>query len=293
MLIAIIIYNTEHIMKIKKITAVLLSAAVLTGTYSLTACSDDGEDDLIGFDIELAKAVSDELGVDVSFRLIKWENKEFELKSKSIDLIWNGFTITADRLEQMQIGTPYMNNKQVAVIRKSDSGKYTSFDNISSARFAFETGSAGQNAAEERGYANTVALDAQMTALVEVKSGTSDIALLDSVLANFYCNSDAAFSDLTIIKDLEFTVEQYGIAARKGDVGTIDKINTALSVLQDSGKLQSIADKYGLTSELCSVTYESRWNDLTPEQRSGWEYIAGKGKFVVGYTLYAPIAYKE
>ena len=186
MLIAIIIYNTEHIMKIKKITAVLLSAAVLTGTYSLTACSDDGEDDLIGFDIELAKAVSDELGVDVSFRLIKWENKEFELKSKSIDLIWNGFTITADRLEQMQIGTPYMNNKQVAVIRKSDSGKYTSFDNISSARFAFETGSAGQKAAEERGYANTVALDAQMTALVEVKSGTSDIAILDSVLANFY-----------------------------------------------------------------------------------------------------------
>ena len=280
-------------MKIKKITAALLSAVALTGAFSLTACSDNGEDDLIGFDIELAKAVSDELGVDVSFQLIKWENKEFELKSKNIDLIWNGFTINADRLEQMQVSTPYMNNKQVAVIRKSDSAKYTSFDNISSARFAFEAGSAGQSVAEERGYAKTVALDSQMTALIEIKAGTSDIAILDSVLANFYCNSDSGFSGLMIIKDLEFTVEQYGIAARKGDVGTIDKINTALSDLQGAGKLRSIADKYGLSSELCNVTYESRWDELTSDQKAGWEYIANKGKFVVGYTLYAPIAYKE
>lgn len=277
-------------MKIKKLTAAVLSAVAITGAMSLSACAES-ERELIGFDIELAKAVAGELGVNVEFQLISWSNKEFELNSKNIDLIWNGFTINDERLQQMQISTPYMNNRQVAVIRKADENKYTSEDDIAGASFAFEGGSAGQDVAEERGYKNTVALNAQIDALTEIKAGTSDIAILDSVLASYYCSSDTSFSDLTIIKDLDFTVEQYGIAARKGDVGTIDKINTALSALQGSGELKAIADKYGLSSELCNVSYESKWDELTAEQKSGWEYIVANGKFTVGYTLYAPIAY--
>ncbi|MDE7165023.1 MAG: transporter substrate-binding domain-containing protein [Clostridiales bacterium] len=280
-------------MNIKKVTAVLLSAVALSSTFSLAACSDDNGAELIGFDVELAKAVAVELGVKVDFQLIEWSNKEMELNGKTIDLIWNGLTITDERRAEMEIGTPYMNNKQVAVIRKADKGKFTTFDNIKSANFSFEKGSAGQDVAEERGYAKTVALNAQVDALTDVKAGASDIAILDSVLANFYCNSDASFSDLMIIPDLDFTVEQYGIAARKGDVGTIDKINTALYALQSSGELNRIAEKYGLKSELCDVTYESKWDTLTDVQKSGWKYIEDKGTVVIGYTLYAPIAYKE
>lgn len=279
-------------MKIKKLTAVLLSAVALSSTLSLAACSDDKED-LIGFDIEFAKAVASELGVEVKFQLISWNAKEMELKGKTIDLVWNGLTITDDRKAEMEISTPYMNNKQVAVIRKADKAKYTSLDNIKSAKFSFEDGSAGQEVAEANGYAKTVALGAQVDALTDVKAGASDIAILDSVLANFYCNSDSSFSDLMIIKDLEFTVEQYGIAARKGDVGTIDKINTAMFALQTSGELNKIADKYGLKSELCDVTYESKWDELTDAQKSGWKYIEDKGTVIIGYTLYAPIAYKK
>lgn len=278
-------------MKIKKVTAILLSAVALCSTFSLCGCSGD-EQKLVGFDVDLAKAVGNELGVKVEFQLISWSNKEIELKGKTIDLIWNGLTITDDRKAEMEIGTPYMNNKQVAVIRKADKGKYTSLDNIKSAKFSYEEGSAGEDVAKEKGYAKTVALGAQVDALVDVKAGASDIAILDSVLANFYCNSDTSFSDLTIIKDLEFTVEQYGIAARKGDVGTIDKINTALYTLQTSGELNKIADKYGLKSELCDVTYESKWDTLTDAEKAGWQYIVKKGKVVIGYTLYAPIAYK-
>lgn len=279
-------------MKFKRIAAAALGAVMLASSAGLAACSDDKQE-LIGFDVELAKAVATELGVKVEFQLIEWRNKEIELKGKTIDLIWNGLTISDDRREQMEISTPYMNNKQVAVIRKADKNKYTSFDDISSAAFAFESGSAGEDVALERGYKNTVGLNGQVDALTEVKAGSSDIAILDSVLANFYCNSKTSFSDLTIINGLDFTVEQYGIAARKGDVGTVDKINTALYTLQQSGELGRLADKYGLSSELCDVTYTSVWDSLDAEQKAGWEYIVGKGGFTVGYTLYAPIAYKE
>ncbi len=186
-----------------------------------------------------------------------------------------------------------MNNKQIAIIRKSDRNKYTSLENIKNAKFAYEEGSAGQNVAKANGFTKVAGLKAQMDALMEVKAGTSDIALVDSVLGNFYCSADTSFSNLMIIPDLVFAVEQYGIAARKSDIGTIDKINTSLAKLQANGELAKLAEKYGLKSELCDVSYESKWDTLTDEEKAGWNYIVEKGNFVVGYTLYAPIAYEE
>lgn len=277
-------------MKKKIIVALLLCVITLTGVFAFAGCKPT---ELVGFDIELAKLVAKDLGVDVKFQLISWSAKETELSSKNIDLIWNGLTIDDGRLEQFCISSPYMNNKQIAIIRKKDKDKYTNIDNIKDAKFAYEEGSAGQDVAKDNNFAKVAGVGAQMDALVEVKSSTSDIALVDSVLGNFYCNADTSFSDLMVIPDLVFTTEQYGIAARKSDVGTIDKINTSLAKLQANGELKKLADKYGLGSELCDVSYESKWDTLTDEEKSGWNYIAQKGNFVVGYTLYAPIAYEE
>lgn len=280
-------------MKKKIIVALLLCMITLTSVFAFAGCdtTTDGSK-LEGFDIELAKLVAQDLGVSARFRLISWGAKEMELKNKSIDLIWNGLTITDERMEQFCIGTPYMNNKQIAIIRKADSEKYTNLDNIKNAKFVYEEGSAGQDVAEANNFANATGLGAQVDALIEVQAGTSDIALLDSVLGNFYCKEGTDYADLMIIPDLVFTVEQYGIAARKSDIGTIDKINTSLAKLQANGELAKLAQKYGLESELCDVSYESKWDTLTDEEKSGWDYIVSKGRFVVGYTLYAPIAYE-
>ena len=276
-------------MKKRIIVALLLCVITLTSVFAFAGCKTE---QLVGFDIELAKLVAKDLGVEVKFQLISWSAKETELSSKNIDLIWNGLTIDDGRLEQFCISTPYMNNKQIAIIRKKDKDKYTNIDNIKNAKFAYEEGSAGQDVAKDNGFTKVAGVGAQMDALVEVKSSTSDIALVDSVLGNFYCNADTSFSDLMVIPDLVFTVEQYGIAARKSDIGTIDKINTSLAKLQKNGELKKLAEKYGLASELCDVTYESKWDTLTDEEKAGWNYIKEKGNFVVGYTLYAPIAYE-
>ena len=104
---------------------------------------DSGE--LVGFDIELAKAVAEKLGLNVEFKEIEWNSKEALLSGKSIDCIWNGMTITEERLANMEITIPYLNNKQVAVIRVADKDKYTSTDNMSDAIIAAEAGSAGES----------------------------------------------------------------------------------------------------------------------------------------------------
>lgn len=111
--------------------------------FAPIAYEKDGE--LIGFDIELAKAVADFLGIDVEFKIINWNTKEAELSSGSIDCIWNGMTITPEREANMAITIPYMNNKQVAVIRKADKDKYKTTEDMSKAIIGAEDGSAGMS----------------------------------------------------------------------------------------------------------------------------------------------------
>ncbi|MDE6757724.1 MAG: transporter substrate-binding domain-containing protein [Clostridia bacterium] len=278
-------------MKKKIIVALLLCVMVLGTVLAFAGCAPKK---LVGFDIELAEMVAQELGVEVKFQFIDWDTKEIELNGKNIDLIWNGFTINADRQEQMQIGTPYMNNKQVAVIRKADKDKYNSLENIMNAAFVFEGGSTGETAAKLYEFKNATAVTGgQIDAMTEIKAGTSDIAIVDSVLANYYCQEGTSYSNLMIIPNLVLFEEKYGIAARKGDVGTIDKINTSLAKLQENGELKKLAEKYELAGELCDVSYESKWDSLSDEEKAGWNYIQEKGNFIVGYTLYAPIAFKE
>ena len=100
---------------------------------------------LIGFDIELAKAVAEELDLDVEFKIINWNTKEAELESKTIDCIWNGMTITDERKAEMEVSIPYMNNKQVAVIRKADKDLYKNTDDMKNAIIGAEDGSAGMS----------------------------------------------------------------------------------------------------------------------------------------------------
>lgn len=102
-------------------------------------------DKLEGFDIDLAKKVFENMGLTVKFQLIDWDTKEVELQSKTIDLIWNGMTITDERLAAMEISIPYMKNKQVAVIRKEDADKYTADTSTwKKATLIAESGSAGE-----------------------------------------------------------------------------------------------------------------------------------------------------
>lgn len=77
--------------------------------------NDKGE--LVGFETEFAKAVCKKLGVKAKFQEISWAAKETELEAKNIDCIWNGMTITPDREENMSISIPYMQNKQVKVVK--------------------------------------------------------------------------------------------------------------------------------------------------------------------------------
>lgn len=208
---------------------------------------DSGE--LTGFETEFAQSVCEKLGVKANFQKIDWDSKEVELNAKTIDCIWNGLTITDERQETMEISVPYMENKQVMITKAENAGKFKSADAVKGATVVAEKKSAGEEVATGDDFfkeANYVSVDSQAKALLEVKSGTADIAVIDYVMSIGTISDGSDYADLKVVEGKDFAQEQYGIAVRKGDTETLKKINDAIQAVANDGKLETIAKKYNL-----------------------------------------------
>ena len=141
---------------------------------------------LIGFDTEYAEAVCAKLGVTPKFVEINWDTKEVELAAKNIDCIWNGLTVTEERKSNMQFTNAYIENKQVVVIKKSAAKKFVDTASLSGANLTAEISSAGETAIMDDAnlsQATYTAVAKQTDALLEVKAGTADAAVIDYVMA--------------------------------------------------------------------------------------------------------------
>lgn len=206
----------------------------------------DENGELTGFEVEFGKAVCEKLGVEPDFVEINWDAKENELNSKKVDCLWNGLTITDDRKANMSISEPYLGNKQVMVTSKDNVEKYGS--DITDARVVAETGSAGEELAAANDFfkgAKYTGVDSQAKALMEVKSGTADIAVVDYVTSIGSIGEGTDYADLAVVEAQEFEPEEYGIAFRKGSDIT-EKVNGIMKELAADGTLKKIAEKYKL-----------------------------------------------
>ncbi len=209
----------------------------------------DENGELTGFETEFAQSVCEKLGVKANFQKIDWDSKEVELNAKTIDCIWNGLTITDERQQNMGISTPYMENKQVMVTKAENADKFTTAEAVKGATVVAEKKSAGEDVAKGDEFfkeANYVSVDSQAKALLEVKSGTADIAIIDYVMSIGTIADGTDYADLKVVEGKDFAKEQYGIAVRKGDAETLQKINDAIQAVADDGKLEEIAKKYNL-----------------------------------------------
>ena len=210
---------------------------------------------LTGFETDFATAVCEELGVTPDFQEIEWDSKEIELNAKTIDCIWNGLTITEEREKNMSISLPYMANKQVMVVKAENADKYKTAEDMKDAKVVAEAGSAGEEVAKGEDFfkeAKYTPADSQAKCLLEVKSGTSDVAVIDYVMSIGTLRAGSDYADLKVVEDQEFSAEVYGIAFRKGS-DTTEKVNDTIMKLYTDGKLQEIAKKYNLEEQIPKI----------------------------------------
>lgn len=213
----------------------------------------DENGELVGFDTEFAKLVCAELGVEPKFQEIDWEAKITELNSKNIDCIWNGFTVDDERKGQVDFTLSYMINRQVAVIKKSNADKYKTLDDMKDASFAAEKKSAGEKAIQTNDKIKNnqyTAMDAQTGVLLEVNSGTTDVGVVDYIMAKSMIGEGTSYADLMIVEGVQLEPEEYAIGFRKGDTVLVEKVNAAIQKLADEGKLKALAEKYEILDNL-------------------------------------------
>lgn len=202
----------------------------------------------VGFDADMARLVAKELDVEVEFTLIDWNKKIVELKSKKIDLIWNGMTKTDDLAKEMDFSYSYATNSQIAVIKNSNAEKYTSAETMKDAKIVVESESAGETAAVEKfGENNVTALGAQVTALMEVMSGTADVAIIDFSMASSLCGK-GNYKDLVMVETVKLGEEEFAVGARKGS-NLIEKVNEILVRAYKDGTMKTYQEKYGKNAD--------------------------------------------
>lgn len=204
----------------------------------------DENGEIVGFDIDTAREVCSRLGVELVCQPIDWNAKEQELATGNIDCIWNGFTVTDERREQMTFSDPYVNNAQVLVVR-GDSPVQTIAD-LEGATIGVQAGSSAQDAINDTpGFLDTIGevveFRENLTALMDLEIGGCDAVVMDLLVANDNINRSG--SDFRILGET-LVEEEYAIGFRKGDVALRDAVQQQLNAMAEDGTLAEIATKW-------------------------------------------------
>ena len=92
-----------------------------------------------------------------------------------------------------------------------------------------------------------------------------------------------------MLSGYDFEIENYGVALRKGETALLAKLNETIEELYDNGTTGDIASRYGLTNDLVKPETYTKFDEV--EDKSSWEYIKNKRNIIIGYTVFAPIAF--
>ena len=219
---------------------------------------DNGE--YVGFDLDLAQEVCDNLGWELVKKPINWDSKDMELNSGTIDCIWNGFTING-REDDYTWSDPYINNEQVIVVAK-DSGIEKLADLkgknvvVQAASAALDALNNDDNKELKDSFASLTENPDYNTAFMNIDSGAADAVAVDIGVAKYQLaqREEGKYK----ILDEPIQSEQYGIGFAKGNEELRDTVWAEVMKLYEDGEIDKLAEQYGVADMLCLVDEDSK-----------------------------------
>ena len=206
----------------------------------------DENNELTGFDIDMANAVSEKLGIPVTFQTIEWSMKEQELNQGNIDLIWNGYSVTEERKQEVLFTDSYLDNKQVVVVM-ADSGIETLEDLAGKVVAAQEDSSAVAAIDAHPEIAETFGDRPEFStndmAIMDMEAGRSDAVVADSVLLEYVISHKDDPSQYRILEE-DLGSEEFAVGVRKEDTALAEAINQAFEELKADGTAAEISVKW-------------------------------------------------
>ena len=209
----------------------------------------DGKDTIVGADIEIAKAIGEELGVKVKFSSMSFNNVLASLQSGKADIAISGISATPERKKAYNFSEPYYESENVVLIKKTDLDKYTKTTSLDGLSVGTQKGTIQETVASEQlKGAKVVALTQNGEMINELKNGQIQAVVLEKPIAEGYVanNDDLTISNITLKND---DADAYAVALPKDDDKLTKKVNKVINELKDSGKIdQFVQDAYALST---------------------------------------------
>lgn len=203
----------------------------------------DDKNQLVGFDIDYARAAGKKMGYNVVFQPIDWSAKESELASGRIDLIWNGYTITDERKQKVLFTKPYLKNSQVIVTPAASSIK--SLNDLAGKKIGLQSMSSAADALNaspiKAKVGNVTEYKDNVLALSDLKIGRVDALVMDEVVARYYMSKEK--NTFKLLPE-SLAPEEYGIGVKKGNEKLLNQLQKALDDMNKDGSAAAISKKW-------------------------------------------------
>jgi len=205
---------------------------------------DENTKEIVGFDIDLIKAIAEEAGYEVEIQSLGFDGLIGALKSGNIDVIMSGMSITPEREEEVDFGTPYFDAGLMLAV-PTDNTTINSFDDLQGKTVAVQIGTTGATKAEELKQAGIVkevkTFDTMDAVFLELLNGTVDAVINDKPVNEVFMAKNPG--KIKMVGDI-VDGEQYGFAVASGQTELLQKLNEGLEKVKASGKYDEIKAKY-------------------------------------------------
>ncbi len=207
----------------------------------------DAHGNIVGFDVDLAKETARRMNVAIEFKPISWNNKEMEISSGKIDMIWNGLDINDKRKEYMIFSKPYMDNRQILLARKGDTQDIHSVGDLAGKIVATQAGSNSEDYVESNtklrnSLAKFITYNNVKEGFEFLSAGKFNVIIVDEIAARYEImkNPDA----FEIIEVTLGPVTEFGIGFRKDSVELRDRVQEVFNEMIADGTAKKISEKW-------------------------------------------------
>ncbi|MCZ7835117.1 arginine ABC transporter substrate-binding protein ArtJ [Atlantibacter hermannii] len=203
----------------------------------------DANNQIVGFDIDLAKALCKQMKADCTFTNHAFDSLIPSLKFKKYDAVISGMDITPERSKQVAFTAPYYANSALVIAKKDT---YKSFEDLKGKRIGMENGTTHQKYLQDKHpEVKTVAYDSYQNAIIDLKNGRIDGVFGDTAVVNEWLKTNPQLGSATPkVTDPQYFGTGLGIAVRPDNVALLKKFNDALTAIKADGTYQKINDKW-------------------------------------------------
>lgn len=207
-------------------------------------CFRNEKNEIVGFDVDLAKETANRMGVDIEFKSIAWKNKREEITSGNIDMIWNGLDITEDRKEYMIFTKPYMDDRQIILVKKDSDLNIHSEGDLEGKIVGTQAGSTSdcylrQDESLKNSLKDYKNYDTFTGVLNALKKGEIEVLVCDEIVARYEMNKNPDELELVDVKI--GSIMETAIGLSKDNVALRDEVQKVFDQMVKDGTAKKIS----------------------------------------------------